>query len=309
MNTKVYMVTDVTSGLGKAIALELAKTGETVIMVARDADRAAQVEQEISAATHNPNLDMQLCDLATLSSVRNLGTILMNRYDEIDVLINNASVYKKNRETTVDGYERMFATNYLGPFLLTYLLMDKLLASGSARVINITAPSTTRLNFDDLQGEKNFNSLNAFGASKMANLLFTYELARRLENTGVRVNAFNPGLMRTSILKEAPVTIRLIGWLLSSSPDRAAEDVVKLATAQEFAHIHGKFLRKGKEVEPGEYALNPAIGLKLWEISERLTKAPEQGPNYDPTGSIAMYNDDNIPSDLVRPEDEPTQKG
>ncbi len=308
MNTKVYMTTDVTSRLGKAIALALAKTGETVIMVARDADRGAQVEKEISAATQNSNLDLQLCDLANLSSVRNLGTILMNRYDKIDVLINNASVYKKNRETTVDGYERMFATNHLGPFLLINLLIDKLLASGSARVINITAPSTTQLNFDDLQGEKSFNSLNAFGASKMANLLFTYELARRLENTGVRVNALNPGLMRTSMVKEAPVLMRLISWLFSSSPDRAAEDVVKLATAQEFADTHGKFLRKGKEVEPAEYALNPAIGLKLWEISEQFTKASEQGPNYDPTGSIAMYNDDNIPEGLIRPEDEPTQK-
>jgi len=302
------MTTDVTSRLGKAIALALAKTGETVIMVARDADRGAQVEKEISAATQNSNLDLQLCDLANLSSVRNLGTILMNRYDKIDVLINNASVYKKNRETTVDGYERMFATNHLGPFLLINLLIDKLLASGSARVINITAPSTTQLNFDDLQGEKSFNSLNAFGASKMANLLFTYELARRLENTGVRVNALNPGLMRTSMVKEAPVLMRLISWLFSSSPDRAAEDVVKLATAQEFADTHGKFLRKGKEVEPAEYALNPAIGLKLWEISEQFTKASEQGPNYDPTGSIAMYNDDNIPEGLIRPEDEPTQK-
>src|SRR6266498_447326 len=308
MNTKVYMTTDVTSRLGKAIALALAKTGETVIMVARDADRGAQVEKEISAATQNSNLDLQLCDLANLSSVRNLGTILMNRYDKIDVLINNASVYKKNRETTVDGYERLFATNHLGPFLLINLLIDKLLASGSARVINITAPSTTQLNFDDLQGEKSFNSLNAFGASKMANLLFTYELARRLENTGVRVNALNPGLMRTSMVKEAPVLMRLISWLFSSSPDRAAEDVVKLATAQEFADTHGKFLRKGKEVEPAEYALNPAIGLKLWEISEQFTKASEQGPNYDPTGSIAMYNDDNIPEGLIRPEDEPTQK-
>src|SRR5512133_3934792 len=127
MTTKVYMVTGVTSGLGKAIALALAKTGETVVLVARDADRGAQVVKDISFATQNPNLDLQLCDLASLSSVRNLATI-----------INNASVYKRDRETTIDGYETMFATNHLGPFLLTYLLMDKLLASGSARIINIT---------------------------------------------------------------------------------------------------------------------------------------------------------------------------
>ena len=308
MNTKVYVVTGITSGLGKAIALALAKTGETVVLVARDADRGAQVVKDISFATQNPNLDLQLCDLASLSSVRNLATIINNRYEKIDVLINNASVYKRDRETTIDGYETMFATNHLGPFLLTYLLMDKLLASGSARIINITAPSTTQLNFDDLQSEKNFNPLTAFGASKMANLLFTYELARRMENRGTRVNAVNPGLMRTSMAKEAPGPLRLIRWLFSSSPNSAAEDIVKLATAQEFADTHGKFLRKGKEVEAAEYALNPAIGLKLWEISEQLTKAPEQGPNYDPTGSIAMFNDKDIPEGLIRPEEEPTQK-
>src|SRR5215216_879780 len=144
---KVYMVTGVTSGLGKAIVLELAKTGETVIMVARDADRAARVEKEISAATQNPNLDMQLCDLSNLSSVRNLGTVLISRYNKIDVLINNAGVYRNTRGTTIDGYETMFATNHLGPFLLTYMLMDRLMASGSGRIINITAPSTTELNF------------------------------------------------------------------------------------------------------------------------------------------------------------------
>jgi len=302
------MVTGVTSGLGKAIALGLANTAETVIMVARDADRAAQVEREISAATHNPNLDMQLCDLANLSSVRNLATIVSSRYNHIDVLINNASIYKRNRETSIDGYEMMFATNHLGPFLLTYLLLDRLLDSGSARVINITAPSTTQLNFDDLQGDKNFNSVNAFGATKMANLLFTYELARRMENTGVTVNALHPGLVRSTLMKEAIAPIRFITWLLSSPADRAAEDVVKVATSPEFEQTRGKFLHRGKEIEPAAYALDPANQSRLWEISEKLTHAAEQGPNYDPTGSVAMYNDDNIPEGLIRPEDKPTQK-
>src|SRR6266498_1099895 len=203
MTTKVYMITGVASGLGKAIALALAKTGETVILVVRDADRGTDVVKKIAAATGNSNLDLQLCDLANLSSVRNLATIINNRYEKIDVLINNASVYRKNRETTMDGYERMFATNHLGPFLLTYMLMDKLIASGSARIINIAAPSSTQLNFDDLQSEKNFNSLTAFGASKMANLLFTYELARRMEGRGIKVNAVHPGLVRSGLMKEA----------------------------------------------------------------------------------------------------------
>ena len=308
MNTKVYMVTGVTAGLGKAIAYELAKTGETVIMVARDSDRVAQVEKQISTATQNPNLDMQLCDLSNLSSVRNLGAILKSRYNNIHVLINNAGVYKKTRATTMDGYETMFATNHLGPFLLTYMLMDRLLASGSARIINITAPSTTELNFDDLQGEKNFNSLTAFGATKMANLVFTFELARRMENTGVTVNAIHPGLLKSGIMKESFAPIRFLTGLFSAPPSRAAQEVVKVALAPEFEDTNGKFLSKGKEIEPPAHALDPTIGLKLWEISEKLTNAREQGPNYDPTGSVAMYNDKEIPEGLIRPEDDQVPK-
>lgn len=308
MATKVFMVTGVTSGLGKAIALALAKTGETVILVARDADRGAQVIKEIAAVTQNPDLDLQLCDLANLASVRNLATILSNRYDKIDVLINNASAYKKKRETTVDGYERMFATNHLGPFLLTYMLLDKLKASGSGRIINITAPSTTQLNFEDLQSEKKFNSLTAFGATKMANLLFTYELARRMEGTGVMVNAVHPGLVRSALMKEASAPIRLLTWLFSSPSNRAAEDIARLATSPEFESTSGKFLHNGKEIQAAEYALNPAIQSKLWTVSEELTRAPEQGPNYDPTGSVAMYNDTDIPEEIIRPEDQPTNK-
>ncbi len=308
MTTKVYMITGVASGLGKAIALALAKTGETVILVVRDADRGTEVVKKIAAATGNSNLDLQLCDLANLSSVRNLATIINNRYEKIDVLINNASVYRKNRETTMDGYERMFATNHLGPFLLTYMLMDKLIASGSARIINIAAPSSTQLNFDDLQSEKNFNSLTAFGASKMANLLFTYELARRMEGRGIKVNAVHPGLVRSGLMKEAFAPLQWVLWLFSSSPNRAAEDILQLATSPEFETTSGKFLHKGKEMQAAAYALNPAMQLKLWTISEALTKASEQRPNYDPTGSVAMYDDHDIPEGLIRPEDEPTQK-
>lgn len=308
MNTKVYVVTGATSGLGKAIAFELAKTGETIVIVGRDPDRAALVKQEIESVTQNPNLDLQLCDLANLSSVRNLATILLSRYNHIDVLINNAGIYKKNRQSTVDGFETMFTTNHLGPFLLTYLLMERLLASGSARIINITAPSTTQLNFDDLQGEQNFNSFNAFGASKMANLLFTFELARRMENTGVTVNAVHPGLVRSGLMKDAFAPLRLLINLFSASPTRAALEIVHLATSPDFETTTGKFLHSGKELEPAAYSLDQNVQRKLWDISEQLTNAARESPNYDPTGSIAMHNNDDIPEGLIRPEDEQVEK-
>ena len=304
---KVYVVTGVTSGLGKAIALELAKTGETVVLVARDPDRAARIGKEISAATQNDNLDVQLCDLSNLSSVRNLGTILLSRYDHIDLLVNNAAVYTRNRTTTLDGFESMFATNHLGPFLLTYLLLDRLKASGSGRIVNITAPSTTEINFDDLQGEQNFNSLNAFGATKMANLLFTFELARRLENSGITVNAIHPGLVKSGILREAFAPLRFLTNLFSGSPARAAQEVVRVATSPEYANVHGKFLHEGKEIAIPAYALDQGNQQRLWEISKKLTDAADQGPNYDPTGSVAMFNDKEIPKGMIRPQDDQTE--
>src|SRR5215207_3759200 len=173
MENKVFVLTGITSGIGKALALDMAKTGERLVLVARNAERGNTVLNEISRAAPDSNLDLQLCDLSVLSSVRNLAEILKSRYETIDVLINNAGVYKRKRVITVDGFEEMFATNHLGPFLLTNLLLELLQAgvqeNGSAHILNITAPSTVQLDFNDLQSEKNFNSLTAFGATKMAN--------------------------------------------------------------------------------------------------------------------------------------------
>lgn len=308
MSTKVFVVTGATSGLGKAVALELARTGATVILVARDPERGAQVQREISNASNNPNVELELCDLSNMSSVRNLALILKNRYDKIDVLINNAGVYKRQRSVTVDGYEEMFAANHLGPYLLTRHLLDSLQASSSARIINVTAPSTTELDLDDLQGEGQFNSLNAFGATKMANLLFTFELARRLQDTNIRVNAVNPGLVRSSLMQEAPVPLRFLIWLIASPPGQAAKEIVELATEPGFENAHGKFLRRAREVEPSGYALDPGVQRRLWEISEELTDADEPAANYDPTGSVAMHNDKDIPAGIIRPQDEPRRK-
>src|SRR5215213_10571613 len=231
MLKKVFVVTGASSGIGKALAIDLARTGETVVIVSRDAERGKAALGEIGAATQNPNLDLQLCDLSILSSVRNLAEILQSRYPAIDVLINNASVYKRNRVVTVDGFEEMFAANHLGPFLLTNLLLEQLQAAvqsnGSARVLNITAPSTVPLNFDDLQGERTFNSLSTFGATKMANLLFTFELARRLENTGITVNAIHPGLARSGIMREGFFLMRLFTRLASPPAEKVTGAIMQ----------------------------------------------------------------------------------
>jgi len=277
MDNKIFVVTGATSGIGKALIEDLAKTGQTIVMVARDADRGSAVLNEITSATQNPNLDLQLCDLSVLSSVRNLAQILNSKYQKINVLINNASVYKRKRVTTVEGFEEMFATNHLGPFLLTNLLLELLQAgvqeNGSAHVLNITAPSTVQLDFNDLQSEKKFNSLTAFGATKMANLLFTFALARRLENTGITINAIHPGLARSSLMKESFPLLRLFTWLISSPPQKVTENIVQPATASAYEQMSGKFLHRGKEIEAPEYAYDHEAQQQLWDASERLTSA------------------------------------
>ena len=164
----------------------------------------------------------------------------------------------------------MFATNHLGPFLLTNLLLEALKAGGEGRILNIAAPSTVRLDFEDLQSERKFSSLNVFGGTKMMNLLFTFELARRLEGTGVTANAIHPGLARSNLMNESNAAIRLLTRLASSPPERNAESIVRVATAPEFAGVNGRFLHRGKEIEAPAYAHDREAQARLWEMSVLL---------------------------------------
>jgi NAD(P)-dependent dehydrogenase (short-subunit alcohol dehydrogenase family) len=271
MGTKTFVVTGVTSGIGKALALDLAHAGETIVLVARDEQRGRDVQAEINSHTRNSNAELFIGDLSSLGSVRQLAGFIGAAHEHIDVLINNASIYKNKRVLSADGYELMFATNHLGPFLLTHLLLDALRASGPARILNITAPSTVKPNFDDLQGEKSFNSLNTFGATKMMNLLFTFELARRLENTGVTANAIHPGLARSNLMNESPALMRFFLRLASAPAERVAESIVRVAKAPEFEKANGKFLHKGREIEAPAYASDREAQQRLWEESMKLT--------------------------------------
>jgi NAD(P)-dependent dehydrogenase (short-subunit alcohol dehydrogenase family) len=273
MGSKVFVITDATSTIGKALAMDLAKTGEVVVMVARDVERGNAVLQEIRLGTQNFNVSLELCDLSVLSSVRNLSEILKSKCQKIDVLVNSTSLYKRKRGVTVDGFEKTFAANYLSPFLLTNLLIESLQlavqANGSARVLNITAPSLAQIDFEDLQSERNFNSVKAFETAQMANLLFTFALARRLESTGITVNAIHPGsATRTKVF--AP--LRLFGWLRPQTADNGLEPLVRAAIAPEFEKMTGKFLHNGKEIEAPAYAYDQNAQQRLWEISESLTQ-------------------------------------
>ena len=272
MNGKICMVTGASSGLGKAIALGLARMGATVVLGCRDEARGAAAQAEIQAATSNPNVELMLVDLANQPSVHELANTFKQKYSRLNVLVNNAAVFKSRRIVTADGLETMFATNHLGPFLLTNLLLDVLKNGSLARVVNISAPSTTQLRFDDLQNELVFSAVEAFGASKMCNLLFTYELARRLDGRGVTANLVHPGLIRSNLMREAP---RLIQWLFgafAAPPERAAQTPLYVATSRELAGATGQFYKNKRVIAPSRYATDPRIQQALWDASLQLVK-------------------------------------
>ena len=276
MKGKVCVITGANRGIGKATATVLSQLGATVILACRDIERGEIVKADIISATKNPNVELMLVDLSLQESIQKMVTAFGKIHDRLDVLVNNAAVYKSKREMTPAGLEMMFATNHLGPFLLTNLLLDKLKASPPGRVLVVTAPSTTPIDFDNLQGEKRFNSLQAFGVTKMCNLLFTYELSRRLAGTGVTVNAVHPGLTKTSLMIEAPVILRWLTQVVSKTPEKAARSLAYLASSAEMANISGSFYKDGKEIKSNQYSYDQNVQRQLWDVSTALIK-PQLG--------------------------------
>jgi len=253
MTGKVCVVTGASSGIGKATAVGLAAAGAIVVMVCRDENRGKSARALAASVSGNESVDLVLGDLSSLASVRKLSADFDAKYPKLDVLINNAAVFSSKRAVTSDGFELMFATNYLGPFLLTRLLLPKLLAGRPSRIINLTAPATTMPEFDDLQGERKFGSLAAFGCSKAADLLFTYALARRLKERSVTVNAYHPGLVRTNLMRTASAPVRLMTGLMSLfmgvSPERASEGLVRLASGAQFESVTGMLIQDRKTIK------------------------------------------------------------
>lgn len=269
---KVCLVTGATRGIGRAIAHGLATRGATVVLVARDRAAGESVAAEIRGATGTSEVSALQCDLASQDSIRRLAGEFKQRHPNLHVLVNCAGVFKSTRVLSPDGLELMFATNHLGYFLLTNLLLDTLKGSAPSTVLNLTAPSTTQPDFEDLQGERRFRALWAFGASKMENLLFTFALARRLEGSGVTANAVHPGLSRTQLMRETPMPFRLfmgvMNWF-AAPPARAAEDVVGFV-ADKAAAANGQFFHRRESITAPAYALDLDAQERLWRASLQL---------------------------------------
>jgi NAD(P)-dependent dehydrogenase (short-subunit alcohol dehydrogenase family) len=239
--------------------------------VARDRARGEAAVEEIRSATGNDRVDVLLADLSSQAAIRGLVETFGRTHDRLDVLVNCAGAFFRRRRETIGGLEMTFALNHLAYFLLTNQVLAHLKWTGSARILNVSAPATTKLDFDDLRSERRYRPFTAFGASKVANLMFTFELARRLEGTGVAANAVHPGRVRSNIMREAPAPFRLLTRRLSGSAERAGAAIARLAIAPEFAGKTGRFYRDGKEIRSSTDAMDEGLQRRLWQVSDELT--------------------------------------
>ncbi len=274
---QVHLVTGATSGIGRAAAEVLAGLGATVLLVGRDRARGEATLAAIRRAHPAANVELLLADLSSQASVRALAGEVRARHPRLHVLVNNAAVVPAARRLTVNGFEEAFAVNHLAPFLLTNLLRDPLLAAGSARVVTVSSEAHRMLpavEWDNLQGERRFRGFRAYALSKLANVLFTRELARRFAGTGVTANALHPGVVNTGVWREARGVLGVLvglGKPFMISPDRGAAPVVRLVIAPELAGRSGLYFDRERERAPSPAALDDATAARLWEVSERLT--------------------------------------
>ncbi len=276
MEGRVCVVTGASSGIGRETAAALARRGARVVLVCRDPQRGEETRAALMAATKNPNIDVVLADLGSQAAIRKLAAALLGHYPRIQVLINNAGVLHLRRTTTVDGVETVFAVNHLAYFLLTNLLLDRLMASAPARVVNVSSDlhRWSRMSWDDLGGEKRYHPMLVYGQSKLANLLFTYELARRLTGTGVTVNAVHPGAVATRLGHNNGRIAALLARVLAPvlrSPAKGAEASLYAAVAPGLDGVSGKYFVNCKERRSSKESYDTEAARRLWELSARMT--------------------------------------
>jgi retinol dehydrogenase 14 len=271
------LVTGGTGGIGKATATGLAALGARVGITGRDQARTEAAAAGIRAAAGSPAVDAFAADLSVQAGVRRLAVQVLDTYPRLDVLVNNAGGFWAHRHVTADGLEHTFALNHLAPFLLTSLLLDRLTASAPARIVTVSsgAHARARIDFDDLQGERTYSGQRAYGQSKLANVMFTYELARRLEGTGVTATVLHPGVVRTSFGAEdqAAYLAAMIGVarLFMKTPAQGASTPVYLASSPQVEGITGRYFVNRKPRTSSKASYDAAAAARLWQISADLT--------------------------------------
>jgi NAD(P)-dependent dehydrogenase (short-subunit alcohol dehydrogenase family) len=275
MAGRTVLVTGGTGGIGKATALGLAGMGAHLAITGRDRGRTEAAAREIGAAGGGP-VDVFVADLSAQSQVRRLADEVLQRLSRIDVLVNNVGGYWNTRHVTADGLERTFALNHLAPFLLTDLLLDRLKRSAPARVVTVSsnAQAMGQIDFDDLQGERSYSGARAYNQSKLANVMFTYELARRLQGTSVTANALHPGVVSTSFGAEDPGQVQrlFVPFMrpFMKAPAQGAATSIYLASAPELAQVTGRYFANSKPKRSAQRSYDEAAAARLWQVSADL---------------------------------------
>lgn len=271
---KVMCITGATDGIGKTAALELAKAGCTLALVGRNPDKGNRVLEEIIRDSGNENIRFHICDLSLMEAVRKLAKELQTDYDRLDVLLNNAGAYFSEFEKTDEGFERTFALNHLSYFLLTDLLLDILEKTGNARIVNVAsdAHQGAELSFENLQGFEGYKGWPAYCKSKLANIMYTYELDRRISGKGITANSLHPGFVDTNFGNNNTGTVRVglnaakkVGAI---SPEKGALTSIYLASSPEVEGVSGKYFYKCKQKNSNKASYVKSDQEKLWQITE-----------------------------------------
>jgi retinol dehydrogenase-14 len=268
---KVVMVTGANSGMGKEISLGLARLGATLVMVSRDKRRGESARAEVEQQTGNGTVELMVADLSSQQSIRRLVEDFGARHDRLHVLVNNAGMSNPSRTETVDGLETVFATNHLGPFLLTNLLLPTLTAGAPARIVTVSSgvQAMGKIDFDDLQSARGYGEIRVYNASKVANILFTYELARRIKGTGVTANAVEPGFIKTNL--KVPFPFSVFSFMRGKAVDGARPSIF-LASSPEVEGVSGAFFsNKGIAIKSSKLTYDDAVAKRLWNVSAELT--------------------------------------
>ena len=283
MAGKICLVTGATSGIGEVAATALAAKGATVVLVGRNPGKTAATAERIKKEAGNPSVEFLIADLSRQAEVRRLAEEFRAKHDRLHVLVNNAGAMFAERRESADGIELTFALNHLGYFLLTNLLLDTLKASAPSRVVSVASYAhrmVPALDFDDLQFRKKYSGFKVYGASKLANVLFSKELARRLEGTGVTANSLHPGFVATSFVEGNGI----LGWwfrrmanLFAISPEKGAQTTIYLASSPEVEGVSGLYFSKCKPETPAPAGRDEAAARRLWEESEALTAVSAAG--------------------------------
>jgi NAD(P)-dependent dehydrogenase (short-subunit alcohol dehydrogenase family) len=276
MKDKTVLITGATAGIGKETARGLAKTGARVVLVGRNQAKGEAVVEELKRATNNENIDLLMADLFSMAEIRRLADEFKSKYNRLDVLVNNAGAVFDKRETTVDGLEKTFALNHISYFLLTNLLLDLIKASAPARIVSVSsmAHQYGRIDFDNLQGERSFSAMSIYANSKLMNILFTYELARRLDGTGVTANCLHPGGVASDFGNNLGGFYKIVVWLFKNtfaiSSAKGAETSVFLATSPEVEGVTGKYFDNKKVIASSKISYDETSQRRLWEMSEQI---------------------------------------